>query len=80
MRDYSLKALRINLDLTLEEASALIGISKYTLFNYEHGRTAPSIEISKKIAEVYNVDINKIRFSPNKKRKLAVKKWEVIMK
>ena len=36
MKVYSLKAMRINLDLTLEEASKLIGVSKYTLYNYEH--------------------------------------------
>lgn len=74
MKDYSLKAIRVNLGLTLEEASKLIGISQYTLYNYEHGRTAPSIELSKKIAKVYNVEIDKIRFETKpRKKKLAVK-------
>ena len=35
MQLYSLKAVRTNLGLTLDEAAKLIGISKYTLFNYE---------------------------------------------
>ena len=36
MRTYSLKAIRTNLGYTLEEASKLIGISKYTLWNYDN--------------------------------------------
>ena len=75
MRVYSLKAIRVNLGLTLEEASELIGISKYTLFNYEHFKTVPSNDKIKKIMAVYGVSYNEIRFLPNKnEKKLAVKK------
>ena len=73
MRFYSLKAIRVNLGLTLDEASELIGISKYTLYNYEHFKTVPDNEKIKKIMKAYNVDYNEIRFVPNKKEKLAVK-------
>lgn len=73
MQVYSLKAIRVNLGLTLEEASSLIGISKYTLYNYEHFKTVPDNEKIKKIMKAYNVDYNEIRFVPNKKEKLAVK-------
>jgi len=73
MRVYSLKAIRVNLGLTLDEASELIGISKYTLYNYEHFKTVPDNEKIKKIMKAYNVDYNEIRFVPNKKEKLAVK-------
>lgn len=74
MRVYSLKAIRVNLGLTLEEASELIGISKYTLFNYEHFKTVPDNDKIKKIMKAYDVSYNEIRFVPNKKEKLAVKK------
>ena len=75
MRLYSLKAIRVNLGLTLEEASELIGVSKYTLFNYEHFKTVPSNDKIKKIMAVYGVSYNAIRFLPNKnEKKLAVKK------
>jgi len=74
MRVYSLKAIRVNLGLTLEEASELIGISKYTLFNYEHFKTVPDNDKIKKIMKAYDVSYNEIRFVPNKREKLAVKK------
>ncbi len=74
MRGYSLKAIRTNLDLTLEEASKMIGVSKYTLYNYEHYKTIPDNEVIKRIMEAYNVSYNEIRFQPNNKKKLAVKK------
>ena len=74
MKVYSLKAMRINLDLTLEEASTLIGVSKYTLYNYEHFKTIPDNDVIKRIMEAYNVSYNEIRFLQNNKKKLAVKK------
>lgn len=74
MRCYSLKAIRIDLGLTMEEASKLIGISKYTLFNYEHFNTVPKISIIQKIEKAYDIDVGEIRFLPNEKeKKLAVK-------
>lgn len=76
MRGYSLKAIRINLDLTLEEASKLIGISKFTLYNYEHYKTMPDNKKIKQIMEAYDVSYNEIRFMPNNKKKLAVNKMK----
>lgn len=74
MRLYSLKAIRVNLGLTLEEASDLIGVSKYTLFNYEHFKTVPSNDKIKKIMAAYGVSYNEIRFLPNKNEKISSKK------
>lgn len=76
MRTYSLKAIRTNLGLTIEEASKLIGISKYTLWNYENYKTTPNTENTTKILRAYDVHYNEIRFLPNaeEKKKLAVKK------
>ena len=78
MKTYSLKAMRINTGLTLEEASKLIGVSSATLSNYEHFRTTPDNDKIKKIMEVYNVTYDEIRFLPSEKeKKLAVKKWSI---
>ena len=78
MKLYSLKAVRTNLGLTLEEASKLIGISKYTLFNYEHYKTVPNAENIRKIERAYDINYNELRFVPNEKEKsknrIAVKK------
>ena len=78
MKLYSLKAVRINLGLTLEEASKLIGISKYTLFNYEHFKTVPNAENIRKIERAYDINYNELRFVPNEKEKnknkIAIKK------
>lgn len=73
---FSLKAIRMNLGLTLDEASELIGVSKYTLSNYENYKTVPNISKINKIAGVYGVSVDEIRFLPNEKEKklLAVKK------
>ena len=73
---FSLRAIRTNLGLTQEEASELIGVSKYTLSNYEHYKTVPNISKINKIASVYGVSVDEIRFLPNEKEKklLAVKK------
>ncbi len=75
MKTYSLKAMRINSGLTLDEASKLIGVSSATLFNYEHFRTTPDNDKINKIMKAYNVTYNEIRFLPSEKeKKLAVKK------
>ena len=71
MRRYSLKALRVDSGMSLEEAADKIGISKYTLYNYEHFKTQPNTKKINKILEVYKVGIDEIRFVPNKKEKLA---------
>ena len=54
----TLKALRINSKLTLEEASKKIGISRETLRSYETFKTAPDLKLLPKILKIYNADIN----------------------
>ena len=73
---FSLKAIRMNLGLTLDEASELIGVSKYTLSNYENYKTVTNISKINKIASVYDVSVDEIRLLPNEKEKklLAVKR------
>lgn len=69
----SLKALRTNSGLTLEKAAKKIGVSKYTLYNYEHFKTQPSKEKIDKILELYKVHYNDIRFLPNEEEKKKYK-------
>jgi len=57
METLTLRAIRVNRGLSLEQASTLIGISKDTLSNYERGDTYPDVPILKRIENVYNVSI-----------------------
>lgn len=50
----SLKAARINANLTQEEAAKMLCISKATLQNYESGETSPTMELVEKISKIYN--------------------------
>ena len=60
----TLKAIRINKQLSQEEAAKKIGISPDTLSNYERGKSFPDIPILKKIEETYNVSYENINFFP----------------
>ena len=75
----SLKALRTDSGLTLDEAAKKLGISKFTLYNYEHFKTQPSKEKIDKILELYGVHYDDIRFLPkeNEKPDKKNKKWYV---
>ena len=59
----SLKAARINAEMTQTEAAKALGISKSTLSNYEKYVTSPSIEASKRIAELYGLPTDDIKWS-----------------
>lgn len=57
MEALTLRAIRVNRGLSLEQASILIGISKDTLSNYERGDTYPDVPVLKRIEKVYDVSI-----------------------
>jgi len=61
----SLKAARVNADLSQQEAAKRLGISKATLQNYEAGNTVPDILLSRKIEDVYGFPIDFIFFGTN---------------
>jgi transcriptional regulator with XRE-family HTH domain len=65
----SLKAARINRNLTQEEAAAKLGIAVKTLQNYEDGTTIPQWDMVKKIEDVYQFPADFILFLPNATRK-----------
>ena len=62
---FTLKALRANTGLTLEEASKYIGISRDTLYNYENGYTIPKQTTAQKIFDFYKVTGDIVFFGTN---------------
>lgn len=60
----SLKALRINNNLTQIEASKKLGISESTLNNYENYKSFPDVPTIEKILILYNVKYDDIIFLP----------------
>ena len=63
----SLKAARINKNLTQREAALLIGVSVPTIANYEKGASFPDVPIIKKIEKGYGLPYSEINFFPQKK-------------
>lgn len=55
MIQISLKAARVNADLTINEASAKLGISNKTLINWEKGKTDPSASQLLKLVSLYGI-------------------------
>lgn len=58
----TLKAARVNADMTQLEAAKALNISKNTLSNYEQYKTIPDIEKAKQIAALYGCLVNDIIF------------------
>lgn len=58
----TLKAARVNADMTQREAAMALNISKNTLSNYEQYKTVPDIEKAKQIAALYGCMVNDIIF------------------
>ena len=59
----SLKAARINANLSICDAAELIGVSESTLKSWEAGRTFPTQPHITKICEVYGLSYDQIRFN-----------------
>lgn len=58
----SLKAHRVNLNMTQKEVSEIMGIARNTLINYENFVTTPDIDTGLKFAELYNTTVDNIRW------------------
>lgn len=58
----TLKAARVNKGLTQKKAAEMLGISEYTLMNYEKGKSYPGVHVLKKIESLYEVPYHKIIF------------------
>ena len=62
MMVITLKAARVNAQLTQVEAAKQLGIAVDTLRQYEAGRTFPNVPLIQKIERLYNVSYNDINF------------------
>lgn len=60
----TLKALRINNQMTQVEAAGKLKISVDTLSNWENGKTFPDVMQIKKIEDLYGVSYQDIIFLP----------------
>ena len=56
----SLKALRVNADMTQESASKALNITTRTLQNWENYETFPTAQQLLKICEIYKCEISDI--------------------
>lgn len=65
MEKATLKALRINRGLTLEQASKALGINIVTLSSYENAKTFPDVQTINKILELYKTSYDNINFLCN---------------
>ncbi len=59
----SLKAARVNADLTQNEAAKKINVGTSTISSWEKGVSQPKIEQAQRISEIYNVPLDCISFS-----------------
>ena len=60
----TLKALRINNSMTQAEAAKKLGISEYTLNNYENFKSYPDVPLIEKILKLYKVKYDYVIFLP----------------
>ena len=56
----TLKALRINADLTQDEAASKLGVSRVTLQNWEANRTFPNISHLTKMCQLYDCTLDDV--------------------
>ena len=55
-----IKELRKERDMTQEELGELLGVKRATVSKYENDQMAPSIDVLKKLSEIFSVSINYI--------------------
>jgi transcriptional regulator with XRE-family HTH domain len=58
----TIRAARVNKGLSVEDAAAKLGVSKYSLSNYEKGRTCPTVATGKKMSELYGIPYDNLDF------------------
>lgn len=64
MARMTLRAARINQDLSQAQAADLLDISKDTLSRYERGLSFPDVPTITKMEEIYKVSYDDLIFSP----------------
>lgn len=64
MLKISLKAARVNADLSQKEAAKCLKISNKTLHSWENGETSPSAKHIDAMCELYKVSYDNLNFLP----------------
>ena len=62
----TLKAARMNVNLTQSEAAEKIGVTVDTIGNWERAKSFPNALQIRRIEEVYGIPYNDLIFLPNK--------------
>ena len=65
MLKISLKAARVNANLSQKEAAEKLNVSNKTLCSWENGETFPSAEKIDALCNLYSVSYDNINFLPN---------------
>lgn len=61
----SLKAARVNANLTQKQVADIIKVNKHTIINWENGRTCVGYAPLKLLSELYNINIQDIKMPKN---------------
>ena len=65
MFKISIRAARVNVDLSQKEAAVHLNVSNKTLCNWENGVTFPPADKIPAICELYGVPYDLLNFLPN---------------
>lgn len=63
--EITLKALRVNNNLTQKQAAERVGVSEDTWANWEKAKTFPDVPKIKRIEKEFKISYNEIIFLPN---------------
>lgn len=59
----SLKAARVNVNMTQQEVANLLNINKSTIASWEKGKTQPKYKQASKLSKIYGIPYDYINFS-----------------
>lgn len=61
MLQITLKSARVNKNMTQSQVAKILGISKYTIINWENNKTRIPIYAKKYLADIYNIDVKNLK-------------------
>lgn len=79
MRDIgkNIKSLRIQKKLTQDELAQLLFVTRQTVSNYETGNSHPDVDMLLRIAEVFQVDVNRVIYGKPIPEEQKKKYWSI---
>ena len=60
---WRLSACRVQSGYTQEQVAEIIGVNPKTVINWENGKTAPNMDQSQKLSELYQIPLAYMDFS-----------------